>query len=241
MPWSPTLGSVTGSIDPGIRDPTAVGMFQSVPGAGDFNMFDALVMQTPSAEYLAPILMGWPPNHPVRDEYPDQGLQEFMDLMWEIRKTGYDVNWVGDPYGNNVGGANSDTYYTSLWRRSQELNEAYPDLPPAAIQVMTKYDEGARYHRARKESATQMIPRTHFNNTARVRHVVSALQNYRYKSQDESRAVQNEPNSPAHDWSSHPATMFEYFAVVSQIADYLSGPQLKPVKMGRLRAPTSVR
>lgn len=232
-PYSPTLGQVTGSIDPGIRDPTAVEMFQHIPGTPEYNLFDALVLQTPSAEYLAPVLMGWPPLHPIRDEYPDQGLQEFMDTMWEIRQQGYNVRWVGDPYGNNVGGANSDTYYTALWRRSRELNEQYPDLPPAQVTVMTKYDEGARYHRGRKEALTRMIPRIHFNNIPRVRHIVDALRNYRYKSADDARAVQNEPNTPLHDWSSHPTTAAEFFAVVATISDYIAGPKLSPVKSGR--------
>lgn len=234
--WDPALGQVYCSIDPGIRDPTAVEWFQHKPGTdGEYNLFEALVLHTPSAEYLAPILMGWPPMHPMREDYPSQAIQEVMDLMWRIRESRMPITYVGDPYGDNVGGASSDTYYTALWRRAQELNQEYPDLPPVEIAVMTRYDEAARYHAGRKEALTRFIPRVTFNNSVRVRHIVDALQSYRYKSQEDGRSVMNEPNRPLHDWSSHPTTCAEFMAVVATINTYLNIPAPKPVKFGRKR------
>ena len=241
-PWDPTLGQEYCTIDPGIRDPTAIEWFQYMPGTnGEYRLFEALVVMTPSAAYLAPILMGWPPGHEVRERYPDHSIQDVMDAMWEIRRSGREVKYVGDPYGDNVGGADSESFYEALWRTSRELNEQYPDLPPVTISVMTKYDEGARYHRGRKEALTRLIPRVHFHDTPRVRYIVDALQNYRYKSQDEGRIVQNEPSRPAHDWSSHPTTAAEFMAVVATVTDLLSGPMLKPVRQGPSRTHNPAR
>jgi len=232
--WDPLAGEVTCTIDPGLRDATAVEWFQFLPGTGGmYSCFEALVLKTPSAAYLAPILMGFPPGHEIRNNYPDTSIQDVMDLTWELRKNFIPVRYVGDPYGDNTGGAGTGSFYEALTLRSQELCAEYPDLPPVEIAVLTKYDEGARYHPKRKEAGASMIPRIKWNNSPRVRYVVESLQNYRYKSQDEGRLVQNEPNKPAHDWSSHPSTAFEYFAIIATIDNYLAMPNLSPVIPGQ--------
>lgn len=241
-PWSPLLGQEYCTIDPGIRDPTAVEWFQGIPGSGGhFNLFEALVLKTPSAEYLAPILMGWPRGHEVREQYLDHAIQEVMDVMWEIRRTGRVIKYVGDPFGNNVGGADSESFYVALFRASDEYSTRYPSLPPVSITVMTNYDNSARYHPGRKEAMTRFIPRVHANDTPRVRAVIEAWQNYRYKSQDEGRIVMNEPARPAHDWTSHPTTAGEFMAVIATIDDLVSGVTLQPVKQGRQHSQRSIR
>lgn len=237
-PYSPTGGDIMGSIDPGIRDSTAIGLMQYVPATqNNWTVFDALVLSTPSAHYLAPILMGWPPGHPMRYEYPefqDESIQQFMDIMWTIRKSGRKITWVGDPYGDNAGGANTIGFYAALFLRSLELNEQHTTwegevIPPMRLTVLTKYDEGQRFHRGRKEALTQQLPKLLFNDIPRVNYVVDALKQYRYRSQDDNRSVQNEPNSPLHDWTSHPATMMEYFAVANRMSTGTKLPNLKPV------------
>ena len=238
-PYSPLGGDVWVSIDPGIRDPTCVGAFQYIPATqNQWALFDALVLTTDSARYLAPILMGWPQGHPMRSYYPeyrDESLQQFMDVMWEIRKSGKQRHYVGDTYGNNAGGASSESFYTEMLMESVDLNSKYTEwdgepLPPARIAVMTKYDEKARFHTVRKEAATQALTRVKFNDIHRVLYVLDALKQNRYRSQNDTQSVQNEPNAPLHDWTSHPATMFEYFAVVNKISIGAQTPLHKPTQ-----------
>lgn len=231
--YDPIGGDVTITIDPGLRDPTAIQLYQFRPMDGGYSLFDAITLDIDSAEFLTPILMGWPPGHEMRlmpGYYGESDIQEIMDRMWELRSKGKTVKFVGDPYGDNAGGANSQSFYTTMDLTSRELNAKYPDLPPFRIYVMTKYDEGARYHRARKEALTRLIPKIKFNNLPRVRYVVSALQEHRYKPYNQSHSTQNEPNAPIHDWTSHHASAGEFFAVSVKVSDFISMPSLKPTK-----------
>jgi len=236
FPYNPLAGGVTCTIDPGLRDPTAIQFYQFLPEEGGHQLFDAITLDIDSAEFLTPILMGWPPGHEMRlkpgyYEASGQGdIQEIMDLMWTLRSSGKTVKFVGDPYGDNAGGANAQSFYTTMYLTSRELNAKYPDLPPFSITVLTKYDEGARYHRARKEALTRMIPSIKFNNVPRVRYVVTALQEHRYKPYNQNHSVQNEPSTPIHDYTSHHAASAEYFAVSTKVGDFMSMPSLKPTK-----------
>jgi len=90
--------------------------------------------------------------------------------------------------------------------------------------VRTKYAEGPPNPRGRKEALPRLIPLVDAHNSVRVQHIVKAWQNYRYKGQDPTQMVQNEPNKPAHDWSSHPTTAAEFFAVIAQI-ELLTGSE----------------
>ncbi len=261
-PYADGLGELYCTIDPGLRDPTAVVWVQYLPGVDRYRVVEALIVKTPSAEYLAPILMGFPPGHPIRDQYPNRAIQEVMDFTWHLRYHGVPVQYVGDPYGDNVSGANAESFYTVLALHAEALDTAtlpYGELarrdddelpvgidaptsatalgcPPCRIEVVTKYDERARYHQAPKEALTQRIPRLDFDKTERVTYVLQAVQNNRYKPQEEHRLVQNEPQEPAHDWTSHPTTALEYWAVVSQINELGSGAPPKPRKPSYKRA-----
>lgn len=234
-------GDVYGSIDPGLRDPTSVVFSQHMPVENIYHIFEALELATPNAEYLAPILMGFPPGHQVRAAYPEHALQDVMDFTWNMRKTGRAIRWVGDSYGDNAGGSSRESFYEALFLTSEELSKTYPDLPPVKIIVMTKYDEGARYHRKRKECLASMLPRMRFHDAPRTRFVLEAIQNNRYKSQDEDRIVMNEPNNPAHDWSSHATTACEFLAVMATIMDFQRGPVLKPQKSTPFRRKRDLR
>lgn len=219
FPYELTHGDVYGQIDPGLRDPTSVIFHQYVPVQNRYRCIEAITLKTPNAEYLAPILMGFPPGHQARNAYVEQAIHEVMDFTWMLRQQGRKIVWIGDTYGDNQGGAGRESFYEALLRTSRELSKLYPDLPPVELVVMTKYDEGARFHRKRKECLTSMLPRYDFDDTPRVRYVLEAIQSNRYKSQEDGRLVMNEPNSPAHDWSSHPTSACEYGAVWFTILD----------------------
>lgn len=241
-PYEPLKGEVWGTIDPGLRDPTAVAFLQHRLGENRYRLVEGLMLKTPSAEYLAPILMGFPRGHPVRALYNgDPSIEEVMDFTWELRKSGVNITWVGDPYGDNAGGAERESYYMALFRRSQELNQQYTEwqdepIRPVDLIVMTKYDEGARSHRKRKECLAQMLPRLDFHDIPRCRFFLEAVQSYRYKTQDEGRLVMNEPNAPAHDIYSHCATALEFWAVLATVMDYMRGaPTHQPARSRKKR------
>jgi hypothetical protein len=232
-PYVPGVGKVYVAIDPGIRDPTSVVFIQWIPGEEmPWRLVEALTIQTHEAKYLTPILMGFPPGHEMRSQYNLQSVQEVMDFTWELRQSGIDISWVGDPYGDHKSGSNSESYYMVLAMHSQELSEAYPDLPAVEVLVYTKYDEGARYHRKRKDELTKKLRVTLFHNAPRVRYVLKALQDAKYKPQDENQIVQNEPQEPAHDWTSHPRSACEYWAVNSAIFELVEGVELEPTIPG---------
>lgn len=231
--YDATQGDVYVTIDPGLRDPTAIQFYQYCPSSKGYVLFDAVTLEIPSAQFLTPILMGWPLGHEVRQRVGyshNRDIQDIMDRMWELRQYGRGVQFVGDPYGDNAGGADSQSFYTTMYLTSLELNKEFHELPPLTIQVLTKYDEGARYHRARKEALTKLIPSIQFNDTPRVRYVVSALREHRYKPLNPNGTTQNEPSSPAHDWTSHHASAAEYLAVIAKGREVAELPMLKPTK-----------
>lgn len=238
--YDPSLGEVYCAIDPALRDPTSVVYFQYDPLEHHYHVIDAIELYTPSAKWFAPILMGWPPGHEVREGYPDRAIQDLMDFAWELRRTGRPVKYVGDTYGNNSGGAERQSFYEAMYLRASELNTQFDDLPPARLIVMTKYDEQARWHRKRKECLANLLTQLVFADRPRVRYVLEAIQNNRYKSQDEGRLVVSEPSDPAHDWTSHATTACEYFAVIAMIAELSRRPQLTP-QTRRRRAPKTTR
>src|SRR5690606_25257365 len=139
-PYDPNLGEVWGTIDPSLRDPTAVAFVQYEPGTADhrYRLVEGLAIKTPSAEYLAPILMGFPRGHRVRDAYPEESIQEVMDFTWALREKGQTIKWVGDPYGDNAGGAERESYYMALMETARRLCADYPDLPAVELIVITK-------------------------------------------------------------------------------------------------------
>ena len=213
-PYHDTLGQVDVSIDPGIADPTAVTWMQAEPGTPHYRLVEALVLQTPSAEYLAPILMGFPRDHAMRAIYQEESIHEVMDFTWSLRQKGFAVRLFGDPYGNNSGGSGKESFYESLLTTSRDLNRQYPNLPAFELRVMTKYDEGARYHPKRKESLTKLLRFIRFHDVPRVRYVLEALRANRYKTIDETRSVMNETMKPLHDWSSHSVSALEFWSVM---------------------------
>ncbi len=237
-PYDATLGQVWCTIDPGLADPSAMAWIQSEPGTPFYRVVESLVIRNPNAEYLAPLLMGFPPGHHVREMYHEASEQEILDFTWKLRQTGHAVEFVGDPYGRNSGGAGKETFYDALLRRSRELNRQYPERAPMELRVKCKFDEGARFHPARKESLSTLLPLLKIHKSPRCLYVLDALQRNRYRPSDDGRMVMNEANTPLHDWTSHIVTALEYFAVLVAIRRSLGVSNAKPKKVSR--APSRV-
>jgi hypothetical protein len=87
----------------------------------------------------------------------------------------------------------------------------------------------------------EIFPRLRFANTSGGSLVLEAFRQNRYR--DSDRAVQSEERKPLHDWTSHPVSAMEYFAVNKrlerQILDtYLKRPP-KPSRINQQRWPSS--
>jgi hypothetical protein len=65
----------------------------------------------------------------------------------------------------------------------------------------------------RIEALRDLLPRTTFNDTPRVRRALAAVQEYRYKDIDDSKEVLTVSNKPIHTAGSHYVTALEYLAV----------------------------
>lgn len=230
-PYRPGIGVLYCAIDPAIGDDTSVGWFQWIPGEEKpYRLVEAITLKTPSADFLARLLMGFPPGHPERREYEnDRDMDEVMDFTWSLRRAGTPVMYFGDPYGKHKMGSNSETYYMSLYQTGEMLHAKYRDtnteidaahhimVPYHEINVIVKMDEKARFHLKRREDLNTQLRLLDVNDTPRCRYVLLAIQNNKYKSKDENRVVMSEPQEPIHDWSSHPTTMCEFWAVNSVI------------------------
>jgi hypothetical protein len=235
-PYRQGIGQVACAIDPGLRDPTAMLWLQKDAGYDRHRLFEALTLHVTSAEQLAPILMGFPPNHPERE--PWQLTPEVMDVMdttWDLRERREAVLFVGDPYGNNAGGSDSTSFYDALYMASRRLSEKYDDLPPVHITVRTKYDQGARFHRKRKESLTQLLPLLDVHDTPRGKAALEAIREMRYKPLNTAHNTVNEPAKPLHSWGSHVSTAAEYYAVHAVVKE---GIERIAARQNRIKAPS---
>lgn len=225
-PYDPVLGDVVVAIDPGIRDPNAVLLFQYDPFRSRWRLFDALAFKAQSADEVAPILMGLPPGHWARESLADQNQIELADTFCEVWDS-QEPDFVGDPYGDNAGGASSDSFYERLFTRADEIQEkdraSGRDVIAHDLAVATKYDEGARFHPARKEALAQLLQILDINDTPRCQYVLAAFKEARYKPADDESQVMTEPAKPVHDWTSHPRSAAEYFAVHAIAATGLAG------------------
>src|SRR3990172_2789420 len=235
-PYAPGLGQVTCSINNGIRDPSSLGLFQDDPGNRRFRLFDGLMIQLESAEHLAPIVVGMPEDHECWQRFPytEQDF-EFAKHFRSFRERGIQVRFVGDPFGDNAGGAGKESFYLALYRAAFDLLESIGFNPHEfRVVVHTKYDEGARYHPKRKEMTAKLLPLLDINDIPGSRYVLAALRDYRYAPQPEGKSTANEPVKPVHNWASHAATMVEFFSIHALMTtSYGTAPRTEKVRAGK--------
>lgn len=238
FPYVEGAGAVTGTIDPGIADPTAVGLFQKVPGENRTRLFDAANIKLANAAAWAPVLMGFPEGHPEWEACPPEA-RALMATMWGFRRDGVKVAWVGDPYGNANAADGSGTFYETLLTESIAKSNQYPDLPPCHLIVDYTYDNDARYFPGRLEALATLLPVLDINDNPGGRLFLAALQEYHYKPEDKTTT---ERLRPEHSWGSHLVTAAEFYAVNDKIiADVLRfrrasnpGPHMAPAPRSRL-------
>lgn len=195
-------------IDPGLYDPTGIVWVQYDPGEDVYDVLDAYMRGSVESGYHASVMTGIPVSGSY--EYDDDAL----DIMRWTRTIRDPVIYVGDPYGENRGGSGGPTFYEGIASKSKELTGN-------PIYVMTSWEPEDRGFAGRHEALRELLPKMRFNDTPRVRRVLAALQEYRYKppKDGESTGVVRQPIRISGD---HMITALEYLAVHRRIGNVSS-------------------
>lgn len=214
-PYSTGIGQVTVSIDPGLGDPTAMNWWQKDAGTGRHRLFESLQIHTESARFIVPILMGFPEDHEIVEQYYNhKDAIDILDVMattWDLRQRKEAVRFVGDSFGNNSGGNDKVTFYDECLRVSRELSEKYPlsDEHPVHIVVHSKTKDGARGFFQRRKALTSLLKIVDVNDTPRCGRTLEAWREIRFA----KGTTINDRLRPERGWWSHLVAASEYYGL----------------------------
>ena len=206
------------AVDPGLLDETALVWVQYDPGIDRHLVLDTYTRSGMESGYYASIMTGVPVSGIY--QYDDEAL-DIMRWTATIRDP---IIYVGDPYGENRGGSGGMTFYEGIAQKSKELTGV-------AIHVMVSWEPEDRGYSGRHESVREILPKMEFNDTERVRRLLSALQEYKYKAPREGRDTTAIVKQPLRISGDHMITALEFYAVhrrVGQFADRVK--RAKPVR-----------
>jgi hypothetical protein len=226
--FDPTLPQYT-TIDPGVRDDCALVFLQENPHTGDIDVLDVYVNNGKPADYYGKLLSGDLTGFDFDDNA--YRLQPMLKARYETKGT-----YIGDVAGWNQEAATMDSFYSRL-----EPYKIFVRRDRMHDGEIAQSQRMAKSFRGRREAMREVFPRLRFANTSGAALVLEAFRQNRYR--DSDRAVQSEERKPLHDWTSHPVSAMEYFAVNKrlerQILDtYLKRPP-KPSRMNQRRMPDS--
>jgi hypothetical protein len=226
--FDPTLPQYT-TIDPGVRDDCALVFLQENPMTGDIDVLDVYVNNGKPADYYGKLLSGDLTGFDFDDNA--YRLQAMLKARYESKGT-----YIGDVAGWNQEAATMDSFYSRL-----EPYKIFVRRDRMHDGEIAQSQRMAKSFRGRREAMREIFPRLRFANTSGASLVLEAFRQNRYR--DSDRAVQSEERKPLHDWTSHPVSAMEYFAVNKrlerQILDtYLKRPP-KPSRINQQRWPSS--
>jgi hypothetical protein len=226
--FDPTLPQYT-TIDPGVRDDCALVFLQENPHTGDIDVLDVYVNNGKPADYYGKLLSGDLTGFDFDDNA--HRLQPMLKARYATKGT-----YIGDVAGWNQEAATMDSFYSRL-----EPYQIFVRRDRMHDGEIAQSQRMAKSFRGRREAMREIFPRLRFANTSGAALVLEAFRQNRYR--DTDRAVQSEERKPLHDWTSHPVSAMEYFAVNKrlerQILDtYLKRPP-KPSRMNQRRMPDS--
>jgi hypothetical protein len=226
--FDPNLPQYT-TIDPGVRDDCALVFLQENPHTGDIDVLDVYVNNGKPADYYGKLLSGDLTGFDFDDNA--YRLQPMLKARYATKGT-----YIGDVAGWNQEAATMDSFYSRL-----EPYQIFVRRDRMHDGEIAQSQRMAKSFRGRREAMREIFPRLRFANTSGAALVLEAFRQNRYR--DTDRAVQSEERKPLHDWTSHPVSAMEYFAVNKrlerQILDtYLKRPP-KPSRMNQRRMPDS--
>lgn len=218
-PYDPYLGQLYVTIDPGVRDPTAIVWIQEDTTSRRYRIIDGFEgMGGEESDFYASVLVGVPISGVGGYDYGKYG--RVLDLMEWTASIGRPVIYFGDPAGASRGAGGRKTYYDELREKTHELTQGRNIVH---VRSVTKHTEegkkDARSHLVRKNALSKLAPRLDFNATPGASAVLTALKESRYPERKEGRAYVSETLEPQHDRNSHYRTALEYFAVNIEVAE----------------------
>lgn len=137
------------------------------------------------------------------------------DILFQPGMKAHSVQIFGDPTGNRNTAAVNDSWYDRMHARRSRS----PHAEHTRLFVQMRWDKDTARHRGRRVSLMNLIPRLDFNDTPGVRHVLQAMQEYRFQPIEDRQAEQL---IPAHTWASHSTTAMEYGAVNYEVSRAIS-------------------
>jgi hypothetical protein len=152
------------------------------------------------------------------EEADTQPLSYYFDLL---RYKGYEYERIYLPHD-----AKAKSLQTGLSTIEQFVNAEFP----VAIAPKLALQHGI-------DAARAIIPKCHWDlNNERVRNGIDALRSYRRAYDEKARVYRD---TPMHDWSSHCADAFRYFALVTRHA-IVAPPRVEEVKAPSGKYPFSL-
>lgn len=207
-PYDPAGGQLYCTIDPGLRDPAYVIYVQHMPAlepARRWRVVHAYQCENKSARFLASVLVGRPitgPNGWGMTDYAS--AMPTMDFVNSLNRT---IIYTGDIYGTHRGGDGEMTYYERLLHTSDELTHGRH-----AIAVTVRTDNESRSYQKRMQALTEVLKQMEWHNSPSVAYTLRAVKEARFGDGPD-------PQKPLHDWTSHPRSALEHWAVVVEGTD----------------------
>lgn len=204
FPYTPGLGELWCAIDPGVKDPTAIAWIQKDDRENRWRVVRAY--ETPGGtgpEHVASLLTGTPISGPEAPHY----TPEEIDLMAWTASLGR-VRYVGDHYGTHKATDGKTSFYSLLAEKSRALTEGRH-----VVTVATVTKDNAREFSTRRTALAALLPRIDWHDHPSVAVALSRMKEARFQNRNPNRQYAKEITAPAHDYTSHTRTMFEYFAV----------------------------
>ena len=203
-PYSPILGEVYCSIDPGVSDQTAVVWIQRDTPNNRWrvvNAYEAPRGSTP--EHIASVLTGTPLSGP---EAPQYTADEIRLMQWTAKLPL--VYYVGDHYGTHKSTDGKTSIYSLYADKSREITQGRH-----VITVRTITKDNARQFRVRQPTLAALLPKIDWDEHPNVLMALSRLREARFEARNPNRQYAKEVTEPKHDVTSHMRTAFEFFAV----------------------------
>lgn len=219
--FDPNLPQYT-AIDPGVRDDCALIFLQENPLTGDIDVLDAYINNGKPADYYGKVLTGDLTGY----EFDDHAyrLRSLMQQRYAAKGV-----YIGDVAGWNQEAATMDSFYSRL-----EPYKIFVRRDRMHDGEIAQSQRIAKSFRGRREAMREIFPRLRFANTPGASLVLEAFRQNRYRGTD--RAVQAEERKPLHDWTSHPVSAMEYFAVNKRLERLILHTALqRPPKASRIK------
>lgn len=203
--YQPYAGPLFVALDDGWDDEWAVHLIQYNLATGRHRLIDSVFGKHKHADYWGSVLTGIPRS----DFTYDDNALHFMRLMRQLPG----VTFVGDTHVSNRNNINGQNLFEYM---SKQFN------------IHIFYDFTQRQHPDRRLKLGRLINMFDFNDTPGGEYTLEALKRNRFKTKKQGHQDSTESRQPVHDWTSHPTTALEWYAVNFETFQHtISGKSVK--------------